>query len=203
MFKVARKVHVQSGLFSFAFEYQHGDNEDGLGMVTPINENYVNVPQAVRTRIILFLLEDCDRAKLYREFANLPDTLLLFLKKLKMFGVKISLPGHPEVDNVYSLSSSENGVRIHKTLANLDSTVQGYWITRQRVKHMPNDRARKNINEAEVILAFPIDPDESPVLADQLVFAFLPLRKAGYKVSQVLFSYHHLNNDKVEGNKTK
>jgi hypothetical protein len=192
VFKVARKVHVQSGLFSFAFEYQHGKDEDGLGMVTPINENLVYVPQAVRTRIILFLLEQCDRTKLYREFTSLPGTLLLFLKKLKTFSVKISIPGHPEVDNVYSLSSSKNGVKIHKTLANLDSTVQSYWITRQRAKHMPDDSARKNINEAEIILAFPLDPDETPVVADQLVFAFLPLRKAGYKVSQVLFPCHHL-----------
>ena len=202
VFKVARKVHVQSGLFSFAFEYQHGQDEDGLGMVTPINENHVNVPQEVRTRIIMLLLEDCDRAKLYREFTDLPDTLLLFLKKLKMFEVKISLPGYPEVDNIYSLSSSENGVRIHKTLANLDSTVQYYWITRQRVKNMPNDRARKNINEAEIILAFPLDVDETPVLEDQLVFAFLPLRKAGYKVSQVFFTYHYPKRiNKVKGNK--
>jgi hypothetical protein len=184
VFKIARKVHVQSGLFSFAFEYQHEEEEDGLGMVTPINETHLNFPHGVKTRMILHLLDDCNRAKLYKEFTGLPDTLLLFLKKMKILRVKVSIPGHPEVDNSYTLSSSQNGVRIHKLQANSYSTVQNYWITRQQVKHMPNDRARKNINEAEIVLAFPLDADDTPILEDQHVFAFLPLRRVGYKVRQ-------------------
>jgi len=30
VFKVARKVHVQSGPFSFSFKYQHGEEKMGL-----------------------------------------------------------------------------------------------------------------------------------------------------------------------------
>lgn len=188
VFKVARKVHVQSGPFSFAFKYQHGEEEDGLGMVTPMNEDPLDVPNGVRTRMILYLLEQCDRAKLYNEFASLPDTLLLFLKKLKQLSIKISLPGYSQVEQMYSLSSKDNRVSICKRIVNSkSSSTQDYRIIRHQVTNMPNDHARKGINEAEVVLAFPLDRDDVPVLENQHVFAFLPLRKLGFKVGFYIY----------------
>ncbi|KAF2464794.1 uncharacterized protein BDR25DRAFT_380700 [Lindgomyces ingoldianus] len=125
VFKVAQKVHVQSGPFSFAFEYRREDRDDGLGMITPMYEERLSLPKRVRTRMILHLLDNCDREALRNELINLPDTLLLFLKKLKEISVQIKLAEHPE----HSL-----------------------WM--------------KNT---------------VPVLEEQHVYAFLPLRKVGYK----------------------
>lgn len=57
---------------------------------------------------------------------------------------------------------------------------------------MPEDQARKEVKEdeepiyikkADVVLAFPLDDQDIPVIEEQHVFAFLPLRKAGYKAS--------------------
>jgi hypothetical protein len=187
VFKVARKVHVQSGPFSFAFEYRHGVDKDGLGMVTPVNEERLELPDGIRTRIILHLLEDCDRGKLYREFTNLPDTLLLFLNTLTALKIRIRISGHPEVHNDYEISALGSRVRIDKTMDNLDIATQNYWITRLLATDMPTDNARRNINEAEVVLAFPLDADDVPVIEDQQVFAFFPLRRIGYKVFQLTF----------------
>ncbi|KAF2810106.1 uncharacterized protein BDZ99DRAFT_442610 [Mytilinidion resinicola] len=182
VFKVARKVHVQSGPYSFAFEYQRDGNDNGLGMVTPMNEDYLAVPGGVRTRIILYLLTTCDRNTLRKEFLDLPDTLLLFLRKLKTLSIKITIPGERDVERNYSLSKSGNEVSLHKTLSQLNSTsTQNYWTARRQVSNMPNNYARKNISMAEVVLAFPLDADDIPIIEDQHVFAFLPLRKVGYK----------------------
>lgn len=61
-------------------------------------------------------------------------------------------------------------------------TTQKFWMARKVATDMPADRARKGIKNAEVVLAFPLDENESPLIAEQQAFAFLPLRKAGYTV---------------------
>ncbi|KIW01104.1 uncharacterized protein PV09_07391 [Verruconis gallopava] len=194
VFKVARKVQVQSGLFSFSFEYEHGSDDDGLGMVTPWPENLENLPYGVRTRITLFLLRTCDREKLFRDIEGLPDTLLLFLRKLKKLDVKIERqPGHVTVTK-YTLSTSGSRSKITRTI---DSTVTDFhFITARRlVPNMPYDHARKLIlrtksskkderdwiKQAEVVLAFPVDENDTPLIDQQQhVYAFLPLRKVGF-----------------------
>ncbi|KAF2808268.1 uncharacterized protein BDZ99DRAFT_50741 [Mytilinidion resinicola] len=185
VFKVAHKVHVQSGPYSFAFEHQRDGNDNGLGMVTPMNEDYLDVPDGVRTRITLHLLASCDTAALRKEFLGLPDTLLLFLKKLKRLSIHITSGGFSETERTYSLSSSENRVSLHTShkapFSGLVSSTKDYWISRRHVTNMPSDRDRKNINEAEVILAFPLDGNDHPVIETQHAFAFLPMRKVGYK----------------------
>ncbi|KAF2188895.1 hypothetical protein K469DRAFT_748131 [Zopfia rhizophila CBS 207.26] len=185
VFKVAHKVHIQSEPFSFAFEYRQGDRDGGLGMVTPMNEEHLEVPEGIRTRMILHLLDGCDREALRKELVELPDTLLLFLRKLKSLSIKISLPGQPEVEWVYSIASKgvdENHVSIDKRVTTSNTPLtRHYWMTRRLFYDMPHDDSRKDIKEAEIVLAFPLDANDVPVIEDQHVFAFLPLRRAGYK----------------------
>ncbi|KAF7894390.1 uncharacterized protein EAF01_009841 [Botrytis porri] len=54
----------------------------------------------------------------------------------------------------------------------------------RRVVNLPANSARAKILEAEVILAFPINEDHVSDIEEQDVFAFLPLKKTGYKVGQ-------------------
>jgi hypothetical protein len=181
---VARKVHVQSGPFSFAFEYDSDGNDNGLGMVTPMNEQHRQAPVGVRTRMILYLADTCNRSALAKEFASLPDTLLLFLKKLKTLSILIDLPSHVKIHRSYSVSKSTQRVNIHKRCYINDTISEKiFWVARRMAIEMPNERARRDIREAEIVLAFPLDATDSPVIEDQHTFAFLPLRKAGYKVS--------------------
>ncbi len=186
VFTVASKVHVQSEPYSFAFEYRRDDtNDNGLGMVTPLYEEHRPIPAGVRTRMILYLREDCDRAQLRQDFLALPDTLLLFLKKLTQLSVKIELPDSPPHHVRYTIladktSKARGRATITKEVGN-ETSRQEFWIKRRLVSDMPADPARRNIYEAEVVLAFPIDAKESPVIEDQHVFAFLPLQKVGFK----------------------
>lgn len=182
-FKVASKVHVQSGPFSFAFGYDRDGDDNGLGMVTPMNVNTYHLPAGVRTRISLPLAPYCNRAELGKEFQSLPETLLLFLKKLEHILVTISLPTSPSVNVSYTITRSGSRVDIHKTNLEISST-SNYWITKRTITDMPEDQARKEvkkdeepvyIKQADVVLAFPLDDQDIPVIKEQHVFAFLPL----------------------------
>jgi len=187
VFKVAQRVHVQSEPFSFAFEYRREDRDDGLGMITPLSVKHLDLPQRVQTRIVLHLLDDCDREALREELVNLPDTLLLFLRKLRTLDVRVKLSGQPAVNYHYRLDKEiDDRVSITKQVVIEGSpkttSTRFYWITKQVVHNMPKDEARDDISKAEVILAFPLDENNAPIVEEQHVYAFLPLRKAGYKV---------------------
>ena len=180
---MAYKVHVQSGLFSFVFEHRRNTDDSGLGMITPMNEPHLNIPNGVRTRMILYLLESCDRDALRKDFVDLPDTLLIFLRKLKKLSVRIELFHHPHQERIYTLSISGKRATIHKAVVESNSaSSRNYWIAKRSVTDMPSDSARKNVSNAEVVLAFPLDAKDAPIVEEQHVFAFLPLRKVGFKV---------------------
>jgi hypothetical protein len=83
VFKVAKRVHVQSEPYSFAFNYDGDLPDSGLGMVTPLHAEYNDLPSGVRTRMVLSLKADCDMEELFDEFENLPDTFLIFFGEIK------------------------------------------------------------------------------------------------------------------------
>lgn len=140
-----------------------------------MNEQYLDVPDGVGTRMILYLADDCDRCALVTEFESLPDTLLLFLKKLEYLTVEISLPSSPRVEFAYSISTNGDRVSIHKTLVS-ESSTKNYWVAKRTVTDMPEDKAReissedeepRYTKEAVIILAFPLDDHDVPVIENQ------------------------------------
>jgi hypothetical protein len=191
VFRVAHKVHIQSEPYSFAFKYHHWLPDSGLGMVTPLVEEYLDLPKGIQTSITLELRNDCKRDDLFREFEELPDTFLLFLKKLRKLSLRIERPDKDPVKKVYTLTTNGNRATItckidHKT------TNLHYWIAKNTVTDMPEDEKRliekeegkvvQKIDKADVVLAFPLSDDDVPIPEGQHVFAYLPLRKVGFKV---------------------
>ena len=192
VFKVAQKVHIQSGPFSFSFEHAQGGDDDGLGMVTPMNEPFMELPAKSRTRMTLTLLKDLDLERVLTDFENVPDTLLLFLRKLQDLTIEIHRPGKTSTSLTYSKEEhAQNGLYV----ANLAKFTQGnttapssqqkFYVVKRDVKDLPHDAARvdkngKSISHATTVLAFPVDDKDVPILKQQHVFAFLPLRQAGF-----------------------
>ena len=193
VFKVAAKVHVQSGPFSFCFEHMRSAEDDGLGMVTPLNEEFKEVPSGIRTRMALTLLDNVQFEHLLKEFRGIPDTLLLFLRKLQGLTIEIHEPGKAISSVTYSKHDRrENGLSITNMAKTTDNGTkssasdQKFYTVKREVRNLPYDAARvdkkqKSIDHATIILAFPVDKDDVPVLEQQHVFAFLPLRRAGFK----------------------
>ena len=63
-------------------------------------------------------------------------------------------------------------------------TESRYRVFEKDVHDLPSDDARQSNDSATVVLAFPVDDKYSPlILPREDVFAFLPLRQAGFKVS--------------------
>jgi hypothetical protein len=148
VFTVTYKVHVQSEPYSFAFHYRKGSNDDELGMTTPFPEAHEIIPNGIKTRITLFLLENLDKTRLFREFQSLPATLLLFLRKLKRLSINLEPENEIPTKISYSLTSNDHRVTISRCI---DSTTDSshFWTVREMVHNLPVDESRKNIREAE------------------------------------------------------
>ncbi|EKG15164.1 hypothetical protein MPH_07610 [Macrophomina phaseolina MS6] len=187
VFKVAKKVHIQSGVFSFSFVYTRDSDDDGLGMVTPLSEPYEDLPANVRTRMTLTLLRPEDFMQRAADLSNLPDTLLLFLSKIRSINVRICSSANTITTVHYKhVRGSDNLEKILKSIKTYDGTTsiqtKLFLVTRRVIRNLPFDPARKHTNQATIILAFPVDVNDTPILENQHVFAYLPLRRVGFKV---------------------
>jgi len=192
VFKIASRVRVQSGPFCFAFD--HGDDDHGLGMVTPINDEHEDLPANVRTRFTLTLNQHSSFGDRVNEFQNLPDTLLLFLTKLQRIVIGVN-KGDGVSETVYKYNYDAlpriGSLCKRESIGNsLSATSRSYYMERKTIKGLPPNQARPRISEAEVVLAFPIDEDKNPVIEQQHVFAYLPMRRVGFNVSIVPAQIH-------------
>ena len=237
VFTIAKKVHIQSGPFSFAFEYtfrpdnddtQRSDHEstgdlsdqhaeannefsedvlsidsdgehsedsedDALGMITPIAEAYEDLPAGVRTRITLVLNEPPMTEAWCNELFDtcISDTLLLFLTRLKMIRINRYLSEETKECTTYQLRSDRKPEITAITTTTLRigsaaiSTESWFRVVRKVITGLPPNEARpgKSSGRSAVVLAFPIDFNEQPVIASQNVFAYLPVRKSCFTVS--------------------
>lgn len=193
VFKVAQKVHIHSGPFSFAFSHTREDDDDGLGMITPYHEDAQELPHGVRTRMSLTLLDSTKFEERAAEFCEVPDTLLMFLSQLQRLSIELYQPGNDSTTTQYSKrETKENGLYttfLTKTTRKgmEESTLeQKYYTTKSELHNLPFDEARKDkrgdsIDSATVILAFPVDEYDKPVIKSQYTYAFLPLRRVGFK----------------------
>jgi HSP90 family molecular chaperone len=198
VFMVASKVYIQSGAYSFYFEYDGGSNakrKNGMGMVTPIYQEPDGDFQGPLTRMTLTLRNGLDFPKLLQQFEDLHNTLLLFLKKLK----RISIEKYDDRDHKISATtyvSREDKARHMVTLTKSiktkgsripEETETYYYIVRKTATKLPNRGKVKN-ETSEVVLAFPITCDSFPIVEHQEVYAYLPIHDFGFSVSLMLLS---------------
>ena len=188
VFRVASDVHIQSGPWSFFFEHNRGDS--GIGMVTPFHrEHDTSLPLNVRTRIRLRLAATTDIDSLVNEVSGLPDSLLMFLSKIRKLTVITFSADESMSKTIYSYhyhDEDRRGILTKFTEATgspTRETIYHYHITKRSLRNLPKATARPKTTEVEIVLAFPIDPDAVPVIEQQHVFAFLPVQRAGFSVS--------------------
>ena len=202
VFMVAWKVFIQSGDFSFCFEHRKGDS--GMGMISPIwQEPEHTLPDSL-TRVTLFLHDFDDAAFLATQrqlissqFHELQDTFLLFLKNIKKINLKFYDDDHKMTKEViHSLENSSGGSTANLTKetitgGNTERKSRAYHVTRHVAtglqkndnrEYSEEEEAQRKYSRSEVVLAFPLAPDSTPLVEAQDVFAFLPLRSAGFSV---------------------
>ncbi|KAK2934816.1 Histidine kinase/HSP90-like ATPase superfamily [Fusarium oxysporum f. sp. vasinfectum] len=178
VFMAAWKVHIQSNDFSFSFTHRKGDS--GLGMVTPVWEDADESLGGSSTRITLFLHTSDDpeedarqRETIRLQFQDLQHTILLFLRKLR----KVQVSFFDEDDTQTSSTTTFEGVEERQ-----------YHVTKHVAENIPKSENRTYSEEqdradssTEVVLAFPLADLGTPIVENQDVFAFLPMRPMGFK----------------------
>ncbi|KAI1009088.1 hypothetical protein LB504_003135 [Fusarium proliferatum] len=192
VFMAAWKVHIQSNDFSFSFTHRKGDS--GLGMVTPVWEDADESLTGSSTRITLFLhtSDDPDEDARQREtirlqFQDLQHTILLFLRKLRKVQVSFFDEDNTRTSSTtYSLHGS-NPVTVKKETSEGVEERQ-YHVTKHVAENIPKSENRTYSDEqgradssTEVVLAFPLAESGAPIVENQDVFAFLPMRPMGFK----------------------
>ena len=188
VFKVASRVHIQSEPFSFYFEYNRGSaSETGMGMITPFFLEHKEVPDGIRTRMTLDLAPTVEYDKLVKQFSDpdqLPDSLLMFLSQINNLTIAIhdtvGLISHTDYSYRYE-ATDRKGTLTKVPLHGLPKLTYCH-VTKKIIRDLPKDPARENKNWAEVVLAFPVDSHSMPVIEQQHVFAYLPMRQVGFSV---------------------
>ena len=181
VFMVADEVQIFSNGFQFRFKY---DKNDPLTMLIP--EWIEHVPDSVdptQTNIIL-ILNDESKARASRYLDDVHPNLLLFLRKLKIIEIEDRTRGiykrfeRFEKDNVVEIRIEEKVGKSNK------ASILRWFVVKKllTVSSEISEDKRRDVKETEIILAFPLKEDGSPdVSKEQYVFAFLPVRKYGFK----------------------
>lgn len=155
-------------------------------MVTPFLDEFEELPSGIRSRITLTLSPFSDFAGLVKDFESLPDSLLIFLSKLKSITINVMNVRNELVSKTvyaYKFSSDNHGGILTKrrSIEGKDIQIAQYFhITKRTLTKLPKDATRPKTDKAEVVLAFPLDEKSLPIIEQQHVLAFLPVRKVGF-----------------------
>ncbi|CAK7211844.1 hypothetical protein SBRCBS47491_001261 [Sporothrix bragantina] len=204
VFMAAEQVHIQSGDYSFMFKYGKGDS--GMGMMTPIWTEHDEDLDTKRSYITLMLRQDGgpDEVKKRRQiieeqFYNIHDSILLFMKKLKQ--VRISFHDAENVLTSVTTFTVDRGIQktaVKRSTSTFDSdrketvvdVVRYFIIFKHVVKNLAPNENRKSLDgdapvtsksSGVVVLGFPVDDDDVPVIENQYLYAFLPVKQLGFK----------------------
>lgn len=174
VFMVTDEPHIYSNNFQFKFEYS-SDNPSSI--ITPIWVD--SVPDFIdlaQTNILLHL-KDKEESEISQDTRDIDPSLLLFLRKLKVIEIEDKIQDRYEKIKRYDHNGKVEIV--HRG-------GKDYWRVIKKKLEVPDhieEEKRKDVHETELILAFPLEEDETANTSNkQWVFAFLPIiHKYGFK----------------------
>ncbi|KAL1877359.1 hypothetical protein VTK73DRAFT_8654 [Phialemonium thermophilum] len=196
VFMAAHRVSIRSGPFSFSFQHRNG--ESGMGMITPLWDEDAEDLGDARTRITLVLHDDAspdERAKqrqtIHQQFRDIHEAVLLFMNKIGKIEIAFYDGEKGQMDSPSSTITHSIERRADDRVVVTRSTV-GPGVTRSEGRHYHvtkhvatglanNENRTQPQPESEVVLAFPLTAQSDPVVAQQWLFAFLPVRQMGFK----------------------
>lgn len=178
VFKVADVVHVSSGHFQFKL-----DKSKTVGHIAPIWADFPEPTLQGHTSFYLKFSENCDEDNIVKQIRDLEPTLLMFLRQLKEISLAITEP----TGRVWSQKLRKSNMTVGKnpTISlHQGDTVSEYIVVKHRAVDLPFEEKRSGCSESEVTIAFPIpNSKDPPTEGTEAVYAFLPIRHYGFKVS--------------------
>lgn len=172
-------------------------------MIIPIWEDPVEELSPHFTRITLHFHETKDpqvsstqRETIRQQLRDLQGDILLFMTKLQEIRISIfTEEGNLQYSAVFSARYPESHrATVTKTISEdgqSKSTESMYHITKHVAGNLPKnenrtytelDETMKKYSKAQIVLAFPISSDSTPIVQQQKAFAFLPVDYKGFSV---------------------
>lgn len=179
VFKVADVVWISSRSYSFKF-----DKRTPLGMIAPL---WAEFPQPVVpgcTSMFMQLSPDYNELELLDELRSFDPRMMMFLRKLLRINITIHgndgsiwTTGLARREGVFRTQLRQRGIELMH-----DSNKLRYVVSSHIVTGLPAEPKREGHLTSELLLAFPWDDGELP---PQKVYAFLPIRDFGFRVSSL------------------
>lgn len=155
-------------------------------MVAPVWEAFPEKAQLGCTSIYLQLSKGYEEETLVQELLNFDTNLLIFLRRVEEINIRVCR----QDEQVW-----EKKIRKHERQQDTDRVTvlyageetSRYLIRTHVIKDLPKEHKRPNWLQTKILLAFPIaEFPEQPRLTPQNVYAFLPIRNYGLKVTKPL-----------------
>lgn len=185
VFSIADEVSVYSNDFKFTLNVNRN-----LGMLCPTvaEEDYSEEGWTV---IVLRLNVTEDDYFLVKEsLEQLDPQMLLFTRRLRELEVSTLSKGEKsEDDNCCQVVDYSNTYKLQLSISHevkiamiLGAGSTKYFVCRHEVNDMPPHSSRPDVSTAEIVVAFPFDETKGPIVNQQHVFAYLPLRISPFPV---------------------
>ncbi|RSL52544.1 hypothetical protein CEP54_010861 [Fusarium duplospermum] len=179
VFKVADKVWIKSGHYSFKF-----DARERLGTVDPIWTRFPDDEREGYTSIRLRFLPKLDISALADELLKLDAQLLLFLRKIQCIEVHV-IPEkgqRPRPPRVLQRRTDSRIPDVLQRFTLISDYASSFLVSSHRATKLGNDNRRKGRKHSDILLAFPeMSSRQPPSTATQNVYSFLPIRNYGFK----------------------
>ncbi|TCD66329.1 hypothetical protein EIP91_001478 [Steccherinum ochraceum] len=170
VFKIADVVYVLSRDFTFYF-----NRDSELGMITPIWTRDHQVRKGWTT--FRLKLSDSNVRHMKTHLSQIQPSLLLFLRRLRQ--VEVVVAGRRRT--FFREASQSDKDIVLKAVEGSQVEFHRFLVLKHQVSTYTDDAKRFGISTSQLVLAFPLTMDEKPVIMDQAVYAFLPLRNFGFK----------------------
>lgn len=164
------------------------DKTADLGMITPKWTNAYDLSQGW-TSFRLALSPKEPKEKIAAYISEIQPSLLLFLRRLQRLEIKIKLDGSPHLERslIFRKYNAEKDI---VCVEGFNGSLQKYLVAKCLVDMSFNgDEKRPGSTTSEVVLAFQLTQDHRPIIEQQDVHAFLPLRSYGFPVSHFVEFY--------------
>lgn len=193
VFMVATRVWIKSRYYSFRI--------DGQGEGAKVYPHWDHFPKDAQfpvtknsTAILMQLKESVTEEMLNKHLENLDHNLLLFLHKVKDVCIYTPRPGSlfgAKTRQYIRTRLQANDLPtkpgiLHPTMVHHNATAKSYLAYRHPVSRLPLHERRPGRSSADIILVLPesISPEQLP--PTQKIFAFLPIRDYGLRVSEFI-----------------
>jgi len=127
--------------------------------------------------------EDYDLVKTTLE--QIHPEMLLFTRRLRKINISLERQVRRKFKSTEYCVYTPNPEFpcVHAIRGGKSKQATNYFVHKAEVHDMPDHSSRPGVRESGIVLAFPFTEADGPIIADQHIFAFMPLRETSLHVT--------------------